>query len=89
MPEIQKGIPYDFRRSAAYAKGLHFGIQCYCLKIRFHLIQGGYIIWRTKNMFYTFFKKYHTLLIKGPLIEGQLLYTQKNPILKFELRVKW
>ena len=56
-----KGIPYHFRKSAAYAKGLHFGIKCHCLKIILYLTQGGYIIWRTKKMFYTFFKRYHTL----------------------------
>ena len=53
-----KGIPYHFRKSAAYAKRLQFGIKCHCLKIIVYLTQEGYIIWRTKKLFYTFFKKY-------------------------------
>ena len=80
------GWTYHFRKSATYAKGLHFGIKCHYLKIILYLTQRGCIIWRTKKMFYTFFKKYHTPLIKGPLIKGPV-YTQKNPILKFEMRV--
>ena len=72
LPKIMPYSPkkfHHFRKSAAYVKGLHSGIKCHCLKIILYLSQGGYIIWR-KTPFYTLFKKYHTPLIKGPLIKG-------------------
>ena len=43
MPD-SKGIPYHVRKSAAYAKGLYFGIKCHCLKKILYLTQGGYVI---------------------------------------------
>ena len=53
-------------------------MKCHYLKIILYLTQGGCIIWRTKKMFYTFFKKYHTPLIKGPLIKDQYIH-RRNP----------
>jgi hypothetical protein len=37
-----KGNSYYFRKSAAYVKGLHFGVKVHFLKRLLHLPLGGY-----------------------------------------------
>ena len=56
-----------------------------CLKIILYLTQGGYTIWRTKNMLYIL-QEIPYSFDKGTL-DKKSLYTQNNPILKFEMRV--
>ena len=72
-PLCSKGNPYKFRKSAAYVKGLHFGIKARYLKIILHHPQGCYIFWRKSPRLSTHSSRNTTFfLMKGPL------YMQKN-----------
>jgi hypothetical protein len=50
----------------------------YCISLK--EIQGGDFFLKKNKTLHTFFKEYHTFLIKGPI------YTHNNSILKFEMR---